>query len=92
MPPLWIKRARLADIVSGRACSMFSVACAIRNADSCTIILPFESGLQNWLDHMEDPIDLKLFDELLRRHEIGHCNGWPQTHPNAVYLEEYRPK
>jgi hypothetical protein len=24
---------------------------------------------------------------LMRRHEIGHCNGWPGHHPNARSVE-----
>ena len=24
---------------------------------------------------------------LMRRHEIGHCNGWPGNHPGAHWVE-----
>jgi hypothetical protein len=24
---------------------------------------------------------------LMRRHEIGHCNGWPGSHPNGIWVE-----
>jgi len=24
---------------------------------------------------------------LMRRHEIGHCNGWPASHPNGRMVE-----
>jgi hypothetical protein len=25
---------------------------------------------------------------LIRRHELGHCNGWPADHPNARWVEK----
>jgi len=24
---------------------------------------------------------------LMRQHEIGHCNGWPGSHPNGRWIE-----
>src|SRR5271170_4548143 len=24
---------------------------------------------------------------LIRQHEIGHCNGWPGSHPNGRWVE-----
>jgi hypothetical protein len=25
---------------------------------------------------------------LVRRHELGHCNGWPADHPNVRWVEK----
>jgi hypothetical protein len=51
--------------------------CARVGATACTIIIPkignSESG------HF---VTQRLQD-LIRRHEIGHCNGWPATHPDG---------
>lgn len=30
--------------------------------------------------------------ELVRRHEIGHCNGWPSNHPGARLLPQNRSR
>lgn len=47
-----------------------ALACAVPRGDQCSVILPA------WI---EGP----AYDRV-RRHEIGHCNGWPSHHPNGV--------
>lgn len=42
-------------------------ACAEPFGDYCTIVLPIV-GKPEYLIR-------------LRRHEVGHCNGWPRDHP-----------
>lgn len=29
----------------------------------------------------------RINDDIVRRHELGHCAGWPDDHPNEVELE-----
>lgn len=42
------------------------IACAIRAHKPCLIIIP----------------DRGAAVPILIRHEMGHCNGWPSTHPD----------
>jgi hypothetical protein len=42
-------------------------ACSTRQGGTCIVILPRGHRAL----------------ALLRRHEIGHCNGWPADHPGA---------
>jgi hypothetical protein len=57
---------------AGRSNGRFE-ACAIQAKQSCTIVIPKIDG-QN--------IDTET-QSRLRRHEIGHCNGWPNDHPDG---------
>src|SRR5215831_7235300 len=79
---LIIRKAPLADLWEGRGnwCWGRVFACAKLKLDSCVITLPLESDLEKWLVENEDPLDAQFFLELVRRHEIGHCNGWPKPH------------
>lgn len=44
-----------------------AIACAYGGGRSCHIYLPkFKTPDPLWM---------------IRRHEIGHCNGWPANHP-----------
>ena len=50
-----------------------ALGCAFRYAGGCLIVLANEDTIRA---AGEDP-------DVVRRHEIGHCNGWPAGHPNA---------
>lgn len=53
--------------MSMRCGAMRAWACAIPEGNRCTIYLPSEAK--------------GAALERIRRHEIGHCNGWPAHHP-----------
>jgi len=52
------------------------LACSMQNSRSCLIIMVNDEIMRRrgWNTG------------LLLRHEIGHCNGWPGTHPDQQYL------
>lgn len=59
-----------------QACPPLALACSIRLPfDTCVVVLPA-------------PVSARTA-ALLRRHELGHCNGWPADHPD--YLVARRP-
>ena len=47
--------------------------CAFRYGTGCLIVLAPDA----------DIVAVGWTTELAKRHEIGHCNGWPANHPNA---------
>ena len=50
----------------------FLYACAYATRYGCTIILP-------------DPHNFApRYYKALKRHERGHCNGWPRDHPRGL--------
>lgn len=64
---VWLNRARMFWTCWG------SISCAyggwLAGSTACTIYLPnFKTRDPKWM---------------IRRHEIGHCNGWPAHHPGA---------
>lgn len=48
--------------------------CSWVNGGVCHIALP------------HDEKDRRLI-VLMRRHEIGHCNGWPSYHPDGLWVQ-----
>ena len=52
---------------------LFRIACARRDGNSCTIFHPPEDVIKRG----------NLTLNIVMRHEIGHCNGWPQDHRGA---------
>jgi hypothetical protein len=50
-----------------------ALACAYPRETECLIIMPTDAVLEaaGWTA------------DIVLRHEIGHCNGWPAGHPNA---------
>lgn len=60
-----------------------SLGCAFPSANSCRIILidEYYIAARGWTK------------ELMMRHELAHCNGWPGDHPGArkVYAGEPIP-
>ena len=65
--------ADIADVhkLCGSPYGLRVFACAKPDIGKCTIVLP----------RVEDGGVTKQQRERLRRHEIGHCNGWPADHP-----------
>jgi hypothetical protein len=63
-----------------------ALACAIRWPLSCTIVLAPEADLKA----AGLPLDLVM------RHELAHCNGWPSDHRGARqfhdWAEEVKPQ
>src|SRR5262245_15516696 len=58
-------------------CGTPAVGCAVRNQPApghCIIFLARESDLAKSGHSMQT----------IRRHEVGHCNGWPQDHSGGV--------
>jgi hypothetical protein len=56
-----------------------ALACALVEPDRCRVILAPEA-------------DVKAFGlpiDLIMRHEIAHCNGWPGDHEGALLYEEW---
>jgi len=53
------------------------LACALRYEDHCTIVRRPEADL----------LRAGFTLEVVMRHEIGHCNGWPQDHAGARWGE-----
>lgn len=49
------------------------LGCAYLNGAQCTVVMRDDAAIKaaGW-----EP-------EIVRRHEIGHCNGWPPSHPKA---------
>ena len=63
----------LVEIVDSRVvrerCAAGQIACSfVLSRSACVVILPSEGS-----DYGR---------ALLRHHELGHCNGWPSTHPD----------
>jgi hypothetical protein len=54
------------------------LGCAYRHATSCKVVLATDELIRA---AGEDP-------DIVWRHEIGHCNGWPTDHRGARYLEQ----
>ena len=48
-----------------------ALGCAKVTADRCVIMITRVGG------HITAHVHAQL-----RRHELGHCNGWPANHPN----------
>lgn len=57
--------------ICGSVFTQFTLACAFRRPDSCRIVIVEESIIKAY----------RWTRELVMRHEIGHCNGWPGDHP-----------
>jgi hypothetical protein len=66
------QRLSLSQII--QLCHGPAGSCAWVNKGVCHIALP------------ADEKDGRLL-ALTRRHEIGHCNGWPGYHPNGHWVE-----
>src|SRR5262245_48135921 len=49
------------------------LACALRYEDHCTIVRRSEADIRR----------AGYALEVVMRHEIGHCNGWPEDHAGA---------
>jgi len=67
-----------ANFVTGRA-----IACNLRTIgpgpkERCEIFIAADSVIAS----------VGLTFDLVLRHEIGHCNGWPGDHPYARYISE----
>jgi hypothetical protein len=64
-------------------CGNNRIACSIREAESCTIIIVTD---EHALASVGTTYDVVL------RHEIGHCNGWTTPdHADARYLPGAEP-
>lgn len=50
-------------------CPRFGVACVVEQSPSLCIIV-VNGEYARWLARIV-------------RHEVGHCNGWPSTHPDT---------
>jgi hypothetical protein len=57
----------------------FALGCAHLAAQECKIVLAADSVI----------IAAGHPPELVKRHEIAHCNGWPADHPGALPYEEW---
>jgi hypothetical protein len=55
-----------------------AIGCAIRinEGKGCVIIMVADEVILSY----------RITPEMVRRHEIGHCNGWPSTHPGAIVV------
>ena len=50
-----------------------ALTCLLVGKSACHIILPSrETAARRGWDQ-----------DIIRRHEIGHCDGWPEDHPDA---------
>ena len=56
-----------------------ALACSIRYPASCTIVLAPEADIKA----TGVPLDV------IMRHELGHCNGWPGDHKGALPYDEW---
>jgi hypothetical protein len=54
--------------------SIYACSVPIKEANACRIVLP----------KVEVGIVTQMQQDRLRRHEIGHCNGWAADHVGAV--------
>lgn len=55
--------------IASEYCPQHGVACVISlDRGHCTVIFNTDYARQR---------------EAIMRHERGHCNGWPESHPNA---------
>jgi hypothetical protein len=70
--------APLAEIKA--LCAQGQMACARVGSDACEIIIPELGGT----------ITLALQNVMIR-HEIGHCNGWPSDHPRKWGFPRWLP-
>jgi hypothetical protein len=54
------------------------LACAMTRGPNCKIVMPIDDVIaaRGWTP------------ELILRHEIGHCNGWPSDHPGVRHRRE----
>jgi hypothetical protein len=64
-----------------KACNRKRIACAKPDGKSCTVIMLDDKALQAWMWMYGNPDDLY-------RHEVGHCNGWPNDHPGMRIGED----
>jgi len=51
----------------------WALGCAMYSATSCHVYLVPEAVMKQY----------GWWREVMLRHEIGHCNGWPNDHPGA---------
>jgi hypothetical protein len=51
---------------------------------ACTIVLPGATGLTCFVTWPRG-VPKKMSNPMWR-HEMGHCNGWANDHPNARYV------
>jgi hypothetical protein len=67
----------------GRLCGQPNpmVSCSQRRDNECEIIMATDDVIRVW----GYPVDIVL------RHEIAHCNGWPQDHPGALPYSPQAP-
>jgi hypothetical protein len=57
-----------------------ALACTHRiDANICTIVIVSDSELNR----------VGFSPDVVRRHEIAHCNGWPADHKGALVYEEW---
>jgi hypothetical protein len=79
------KPAELMKEICPRTILPTTLACAVRfnEGKACVVIIGDDALIEKgpW------PYDIIL------RHEVGHCNGWAGSHPNARrYQNEYEPR
>jgi hypothetical protein len=56
----------------------YAFACSRHYPTKCTIIMLDDSAITA----------TGMLPDVVWRHEIGHCNGWPPDHPNARTIDE----
>ncbi len=64
--PQW--RVPAACVALGQGYSATMRGCALRSGNTCTVV------------RMADRYG-RATPDAVRRHELGHCNGWPSNHP-----------
>jgi hypothetical protein len=64
-------REELRDICGHSIYTRWTLACAFPRGPKCHIVMTIDDII---LAHGWTP-------EIILRHEIGHCNGWPSDHP-----------
>ena len=67
----------------GRLCGQASpmLSCSQRRDNECNIIMATDDVIRVW----GYPVDIVL------RHEIAHCNGWPKDHPGGLPYSPQAP-
>jgi len=65
----------------GQLCPKTALGCARRYSDSCSIVIATDEIIKavGWTT------------EIVLRHEIGHCNGWPPSHVDARIVDPKKP-
>ena len=58
-----------------------TLACTIKLANGCLVLMAKKETIEavGWNE------------DIIKRHERAHCNGWPHEHPGARRLDEDQP-